>query len=283
MTGHVIDAHLHVWDLTTSDYAWLTPEHGPLHRSFRVDEAVEALSAAGIGSAILVQAEDSTQETRSLLDGAATTPQLVGVIGWVQLDDTAVAERQLADLEAESLLVGIRHLVHDDPRDDFLALPEVRASLALLAERALPFDVPNAWPRHLHAVADLADELPDLTIVLDHLAKPPRGTAAMGDWESGLRSAAQRPNVVAKLSGLQAPGQDFTIEALRPVVEVALDAFGSARLMFGSDWPMTIAEGGYAATWPVMSALVADLSVSEQDEVLQSTASAIYGLGAPHE
>lgn len=280
MNRNVIDAHLHVWDLSASDYAWLTPDHGPLHRSFLIDEAVEALTATGIASAILVQSEDSMRETHSLLDIAAATAQVVGVVGWVQLDDTALAQRQLSDLEDEALLVGIRHLVHDDPRDDFLALPEVRASLALLAERSLPFEVPNAWPRHLKAVSALADALPDLTIVIDHLGKPPRGTSAMDCWEELLRQAAERPNVMAKLSGLQAPGQAFNVDALRPAVQAAMDAFGSGRLMYGSDWPMTIAEGGYESTWPVMSALIADFEDSAQDEVLQSTATAVYGLGA---
>ncbi len=133
----------------------------------------------------------------------------------------------------------------------------------------LPFDVPDAWPRHLQAVCDLADALPELTIVIDHLGKPPRGTAAMNSWEEALRNAAERPNVAAKLSGLQAPGRAFSVDALRPPVHVALDAFGSGRLMYGSDWPMTIGEGGYGSTWPVMSALISELSDSEQDEVLQ--------------
>jgi L-fuconolactonase len=280
MSRNVVDSHLHLWDLAAGGYDWLTPDHGPLHRSFLVEEAVDELTAAGIESAILVQAEDSSQDTRYLLDVAARTALVVGVIGWVLLEDTAVADKQISAFEADSLLVGIRHLVHDDPRDDFLALPEVRASLTLLAERGLPFDVPNAWPRHLPAVADLADALPELTIVVDHLGKPPRGTDAMGGWEAALRQAAERSNVVAKLSGLHVAGQPFSVDALHPVLDAALDAFGASRLMYGGDWPMTIAEGGYGSTWPVMSALIAELSDSEQDHVLHSTASAVYDLGA---
>lgn len=278
MSRYVIDSHLHVWDLSAGGYSWLTPAQGPLHRSFLVNEAVAELENAGVACAVLVQAEDSTRDTQYLLDVAAGTALVAGVVGWVQLDDTAVADKALGALAEQPHLVGIRHLVHDDPRDTFLALSEVRESLALLVERGLPFDVPNAWPRHLHAVADLADALPRLTVVVDHLGKPPRGTDQIHEWETELRKAAERPNTVAKLSGLQVDGQPYTVEALRPVLEVALEAFGASRLMYGGDWPMTVSSGGYAHTWSILSALVGELTAAEQDQILHATAGSVYGL-----
>jgi len=278
----IVDSHLHVWDLDRGGYHWLRrlddPRH-PLRRSFGPDEATAELAAAGVDRAVLVQAEDSVRDTAYLLEVAAKYDVVAGLVGWVRLDDPAIAEAQLA--EYGDALVGVRHLVHDDPRDGFLALPRVRRSLALLAERGMPFDVPDAWPRHLAATAELADALPSLTVVVDHLGKPPRGRD-LGPWAETLRAVAARPNTVAKLSGLQQPGQPFTTEALRPVVEIALEAFGADRLMYGGDWPMTVPAGGYAAHWDVIRGLVDELTEAERAGVLHGTATRVYALEGGH-
>jgi L-fuconolactonase len=278
MSRRMIDSHLHLWDLTHGGYSWLRPEHGPLHRSFGPDEARDVLAAAGIGSAVLVQAEDSARDTAYLLEVARTHDFVAGVVGWVPLDDPSTAERQLDELAGQRAFVGVRHLVHDDPRADFLAIPEVRRSLGLLAERGLPFDVPDAWPVHLAATAELADALPELRIVVDHLGKPPRGTDDLARWEAAFRDVAARPNTVAKVSGLQRAGQPFTADALRPVLDIALDAFGSARLMYGGDWPMTVPAGGYQPFWVVIDSLLSELAADEQEDLWHRTATRVYGL-----
>ena len=278
MSTPVLDSHLHVWDLARSTYAWLGPEHGELHRTFTPDEAAATLAAAGVSSAILVQAEDSEIDTELMLETAEGWDFVAGVVGWVRLDDPATAARQLARWTERRGFCGVRHLVHDDPRADFLELPEVRRSLGMLAERGLPFDVPDAWPRHFDRLPGLADALPDLVLVLDHLGKPPRGSEAFADWTSGLRALAARPGTVAKVSGLQVPGQPYTARALRPVWEQALECFGPARLMYGSDWPMTVPGGGYDAHWGPVRELVGELSPVEQEQILYGTARRTYGL-----
>ncbi|MFI7276915.1 amidohydrolase family protein [Streptomyces sp. NPDC049879] len=273
----VLDTHLHLWDRTVSTYAWLPPE-GPLHADFTAEQAHAQLTAARVDHAVLVQAEDSEADTASMLAQADRHPWIAGVVGWIRLDDPATAERQLDRWQSHPALCGIRHLVHDDPRDDFLELPAVRRSLALLARRGLPFDVPDAWPRHLTGVTALADALPELTIVVDHLGKPPADPAAFRAWQDALRAAAERPNVVAKLSGLQTPGVPFTTEAVRPAAETALACFGPQRLMYGGDWPMTLPAGGYARAWEITSALIGELSAAERTHVLSGTGTRVYGL-----
>ncbi len=268
----VVDAHLHIWDLERSDYAWLIPEYGPLYATYTPEQARAELEAAGIGAAVLVQAEDSERDTELMLEAAGRHPWIAGVVGWVQLDEPPVAEEQL------ERLCGVRHLVHDDPRDDFLLLPTVRESLRLLAERGTPFDVPDAWPRHLAATANLAAALPELRIVVDHLGKPPFGGADWDRWRATLADVAARPNTVAKVSGLQVPGRPFTTDQVRPAWEIALELFGPERLMWGSDWPITVLVGGYGHAWDVMSSLVAELSPDEQERILSGTATSVYGL-----
>lgn len=274
-----VDAHLHVWDLERSDYAWLTPELGPLHATFTPEQARGELDAAGVGTAVLVQAEDSERDTELMLEAADRHAWIAGVVGWVQLDDPATAERQLE--RRHERFRGVRHLVHDDPRDDFLRLPQVRESLRLLARLGLPFDVPDAWPRHLAATAELAGALEDLRIVVDHLGKPPFGGEDWDRWRATLAAVAARPNTVAKVSGLQVPGRPFTPAEVRPAWEAALELFGPARLMWGSDWPLTVLTGGYGTAWETMSALIAELGPDEQAAVLAGTATAVYRLETP--
>lgn len=262
----VIDAHLHVWDLERAGYPWLTPELGPLYRSFGPEQAEAAIGAAD--GVILVQAEDSVAETAYLLGVARGWSRVRGVVGWVDLADPAVAAEQLAARATDPLSVGVRHLVHNDPRPDFLALPGVRASLRLVAQYGLVFDIPDAWAAHAGAVVDLARALPELTIVVDHLGKPSAPDAAWAEWIAELGTL---PNVTGKLSGLPA---GFEAEMLG----VALAAFGADRLMYGGDWPMTLLGDGPEAAWSRVSAALDGLSPTERAQILAGTAERTYSL-----
>ncbi|SDX27545.1 L-fuconolactonase [Arthrobacter sp. cf158] len=283
----MIDSHLHLWSLDTfvpggeRPYSWLGPQHGPLFRSFGADEARETLDAAGVRGAVLVQADDTLADTQSMLAVAAQNPWVLGVVGWIRLDSPADARKQLARFAAHPAFKGVRHLVHDDPRAGFLALPAVRESLALLARQGFPFDVPDAFPRHLGSVVRLARDLPELTVVLDHLGKPPRGdAAAMESWRTDVRALGREPNAVAKLSGLHLPGVEYTADSLRPLFESALEAFGPRRLMIGGDWPVSTLGAPYGRTLDVLLELLSSLEPSEQDDVLEGTAIRTYGLAA---
>jgi L-fuconolactonase len=276
-----IDAHLHLWDLDVSDYTWLGPQFGQLYASWSPAQAATELAAAGMAGAVLVQAEDSRVDTRFMLDVASAHPWVLGVVGWVQLDDTHAAAQDLDEWQRHPAFCGVRHLLNDDPRADFLDLPAVRASLTELAVRGLPFDVHDAWPRHLGQAERLAGDLPELTLVIDHLAKPPIGLADFDAWRESLARVARHPNTVAKVSALRRPAAPFTADALQEVWHTALDQFGPDRLMYGGDWPMTVPAGGYQPTWQVMSGLIAELSPSEQAAILVGTASRVYRISLP--
>ncbi|GAB3162323.1 amidohydrolase family protein [Myceligenerans halotolerans] len=275
MTSRVIDTHLHLWDLGRSSYAWLTPELGPLHRDFAPHEAEAELRAAGVDAAVLVQADDTADDTRFMLDVARAHDWVAGVVGWVPLDHEPGTAAALEELAAEPLLRGIRHLVHDDPRDDFFDLPQVRASLGRVADHGLVLDVPDAWPRHLQATARLARDLPQLTVVLDHLGKPPLG-GDLGAWRVEFDRLAAAPNSVVKFSGLHLPGAPFTTAVVGHLLDIALEAFGADRIMYGGDWPMSVPHGGYRPTWEVMRACLDRLTPGERDAILGGNAERIY-------
>jgi len=276
-----IDAHLHLWDLDAGEYAWLTPEHGALYATFTAEQARAELDAAGVESAILVQAEDTLRDTGYLLGVAEKNPWIAGVVGWVPLDEPWAAEAALDRWGEHPAFCGVRHLVHDDPRTDFLELAEVRSSLASVARRGLTFDVPDAWPGHLDQAGDVARALPELTVVVDHLAKPPVGRDAFGAWHTSFGAVAALPNTVAKVSGLTLPGVPFTAEALRPAWDAALELFGPSRLMYGGDWPITVRFGGYQRAWAVYAEWIGELSVAEQEHILWNTAVTTYSLSDP--
>lgn len=277
-TRRWIDAHLHVWDLDRSDYEWVTPALGDLYATFTPEQAREELDACSVDEAILVQAEDSERDTELMLEAAHHHRWIVGVVGWVRLDEPAIATEQLDRWQQHPAFCGVRHLLHNERRSDFLARKGVRRSLRELAQRGIPFEVPDAWPRHLTQTAELAAMLPDLQIVIDHLGKPPPAAADRHHWRAALAAAAAQPNCVAKVSGLQAPGRPFTVDELRPTWDTALELFGPERLMWGSDWPMTMSGLGYSGTWQVMSTLIHELSAAEQALLTAGTASSVYSL-----
>ena len=242
-------------------------------------QARQELDAAGVESAILVQAADSALDTEAMLLEAAQHDWIIGVVGWIDLEDTEAATTTLEQLAQHPDFVGIRQLVHDDPRPDVYALPTVRSTARLLAERQIPLDVPDAYPRDLAPAAALAQEVEGLTVVLDHLGKPPRGTDAWDDWADQLAEFAAAPNTFAKVSGLACATAGFTQDELLPTFEHALELFGADRLMLGSDWPITVGGAGYVGTHDVLDSLVAHLSPQEQAALRGGTARTAYRIG----
>ncbi|WP_422116154.1 amidohydrolase family protein [Brachybacterium sp. UNK5269] len=238
--GPVTDTHLHLWDLAASPYAWLAGAPAALRRTVRFDEASKDLRALGVTRVILVQADDTAQDTAHLqrtareIEGQGGIAR-VDVVGWLPLRDPAATAAALADPARTERLVGVRHLVHDEPDPGFLDEPAVAQSLELLAAAGLTLDVPDAFPRHMEQVARIAQRHPGLTVVLDHLGKPPLGEAeAMERWRDQLTGISRCPNVVAKVSGLATSGDGDFAEA----ADLALELFGAERLMVGSDWPI---------------------------------------------
>jgi L-fucono-1,5-lactonase len=276
-----VDAHQHFWSLAEVDYPWLAPSQwGPLRRDFRPEDLEPLLRAAGITHTITVQAADSFADTDAMLARAEGHDWIAAVTGWVPLLEPHSAERALERYCRHPAFRGVRHLVHDEPDPDWLLYGPVRRSLALLAECGVVFEIPAAFPRHLVHVPALAEELPELAIVIDHLGKPPIRSGELEPWASQLASAASYPNVYAKVSGLNttADPAQWSAEDLGPFVDVALREFGPDRLMFGSDWPVCLMAGDYERVWTETLRTLGDQAPAARDAVLGGTATTVYGL-----
>lgn len=273
-----IDTHLHLWDPALGVYDWLTPDLGPLHARFTPEQAQQELVSSGVDGAILVQAADSTLDTDAMMAAAAEHPWIVGVVGWIDLEQPDDTDTALTALTEAGPLVGVRQLVHDDPRAGFYSLPAVRASAERLAAHGIPLDIPDAFPRDLTAATELATAVPGLTVVLDHLGKPPAQPDAYAVWSAQVREFASRANTVAKISGLWRADTTWGVDAVAPAIDLALECFGVDRLMIGSDWPITIAGPGYADTMTVLETALAGLSVTELDALWRRTPTRVYAL-----
>ena len=274
-----VDAHLHLWDLEHGRYSWLSDAVAPINRTFAFAEIEPQLTAAGVDRVVLVQAADTVEDTAAMLAVAAAHPQVAGVVGWVDLLRPDAVGDALDRWAAEGPLIGIRHLIHDEPDPDWLAQDAVRRSLAVLASRGLAYDVIGVLPRHLEHALALADEQPDLRLVVDHLGTPPVGSDP-GEWGRLLDDLGRRPNVFVKLSGLTAlgPSGRATVADLRPYVDRALAAFGPARTLYGGDWPVSTLATPYGETIAVARDLVAALSAAERDDVFGGAAARAYRL-----
>jgi len=265
----IVDSHQHFWDPALADYPWLTDEVAPLLRRFGPDDLAPLLQEHGVHGTVLVQARGSLDETRALLELAAATPFVLGVVGWIDLTDPDAAG-VLARLDGK--LVGIRHQVHDEPDPNWLLRSDVQCGLRAVADAGLVFDL-LVRAAELPAATETARRLPALRLVLDHLAKPPIRSGELAGWEDGVAALAELPNVACKLSGLVTEAERGG--DLAPYVERGLRWFGAERCMFGSDWPVCL----LAAEYGEVLGLVRD-SVAERDRetVLAGTARRTYGL-----
>lgn len=277
----VLDSHLHLWDPTHLDYAWL---EGRLLRPFGPTDLTTALEDAPAASFgfVFVQAECLPEQSLAEVDwvvGLGESLSIRGVVARAPLEDPAATEAHLTELGSRSLVVGVRRLLQSEP-DGFCLTPEFLDSARLVASAGLTFDACVRWTQLADVVA-LADSVPELTIVLDHLGKPPVGSptvpARHTPWATTLGELARRPNVVCKLSGLPAEStQDWTDAQLRPFLDVALEQFGADRVLFGSDWPVSIPYGRWLMT--VQSWLDDRVGPGERDAVLAGTAERCYRL-----
>jgi L-fuconolactonase len=276
----VIDSHLHIWELGVSNYGWITPELGFLYRDFPAASARQQLDAAGVQDAILVQVEDSLLDTNYMLSAAEQNAWILGVVGWLPLDNPELVAAHLGEGVQHEKLVGLRHLIHDDPRNGFLALNSVRQSLKLVAQAGLAFDIPNAWPKSMGEISNLATRVPDLKILIDHLGKPPLLESDRKGWEHHFKSSSNHSNVSVKLSGLLQSVRHYSEKSLEPLFDLALESFGAHRILFGGDWPVSSISGNYKGTVDVLFGLISKLSADERDLILWKNASSIYGVSS---
>jgi L-fuconolactonase len=273
-----VDAHHHLWDLTVRDQDWIDRD-SVIHRNFGVPDLVSA--ASGFDRTVLVQTITVPEETPEFLAIADSTDLVGAVTGWVDLTGPSVSDSLagLVDGPGGGWLRGIRHQVQGEPDPRWLCRPDVRRGLQAVSNAGLLYEL-LVLPNQLPASVDTVAALPSTPFVLDHCGKPPITTGSLEPWASLVRELARFENVTCKLSGLvtEADWAQWTVDDLRPYVDVVLEAFGPSRLMFGSDWPVCLLASSYADVVGATEELTAALSESERAAVFGGTAARVYRL-----
>ena len=249
-----------------------------LYRDYLPAQLEPVLKENGIDKTVLVQASNSVAESRWLLQLAEENSFIAGVVGWVDLIRDE-AKDQLREMTADPKFKGVRHLVESEPEDDWLVQSEVLSGLKELSLHGLSFDL-LVHTRHLKYARVVAERCPELSLVIDHLGKPPIARQEFAEWARELRPLAAFPNVYAKLSGLvtEANWATWQTDDLRPFVDRTLELFGTERLMFGSDYPVCLLAASYRRVLESFQELLKDLSAEEREQVFGGNARRFYRL-----
>lgn len=275
----IIDSHLHLWDPQRLSYPWLFQplERAFLPADFRAASAgveIEALVFLECGAAV----DQTFAEAEQVLAWAREEPRIAAMVCNAALETGDAVRADLERLAGMDKVRGIRRIYQDEPDPAYCLRPDFVAGVRALADYGLSFDLCLKHPQ-LQATIGLADACPNVPMVLDHIAKPGIAKGLMQPWADQMRDMARRENVVCKLSGVATEASaDWTSATLRPYMEVALEAFGPSRIMFGGDWPVSTLAITYPAWVALVDEVIADLSEAEQRQIYRDTARAFYRL-----
>ena len=279
--SRTIDAHHHFWRVAAQEQGWRTPAHSAIERDYAPADLAPELTGAGVDATVLMQSVDSEAENDRLAAYAAETTIVAGVVGWLPLADAEAARRELVR-SADPTWCGVRCLVARDPLE-WLAAPDTVALFGELAARGLVWDVVPVTEEQVRAVVGLAEAVPGLRVVVDHLARPPLDSGGWQPWADLLADLAACPGVALKVSvGIDAltAWERWQPETLRPYVAHAVASFGPQRLMLASNWPVVLLRAQYGQAWGDLRGALVDAGASEADleQICGGTAARWYGL-----
>ena len=273
-----IDAHHHLWQYDPVRYGWIDDRMAVLRRDYLIADFEQELKSAGIVGSVVVQAQQSLDETEWLLSVATESESLLGVVGWAPIDSADFPEA-LHRLSGRKKLKGLRHIVQDEPDDRFLLRPDFNRGITEMKKSGLVYEI-LIYERHLPYAIEFVHRHPGQVFVLDHIAKPRIREGKIDPWQKQLAELARHENVYCKLSGMvtEADWGAWTTAALRPYFDVALDAFGPRRLMAGSDWPVCLLAASYSRWWTTVQDFVGELSQADRNAILGTNAIEVYRL-----
>ncbi|NIG55326.1 amidohydrolase [Chitinophaga sp. Cy-1792] len=280
----IVDTHLHIWDLSRAAYPWLENDTSILNRTWCIAELEHARAAAGVTHGMLVQASGCREDTELMMETARNTPWINGVVAWLPLTDTRQTQELLETTYLqEPYFKGVRHQVHDEDDTRWLLQPAVINSLKFLARHGIPYDFVGVLPEHLETALEVAERVPDLRMVFDHLNQPPISTGeTFGRWGTLMKAAARHPNFYAKISGLGTASGNFagrTADHISPYVAYVLEHFGAGRCFCGGDWPVSMLADDYAGTWQTITHILGRLcNEADQEKILYDNACRFYNL-----
>ena len=275
-----IDSHQHFWEYDPEQYGWMNDQMTVLQHDHLPNDLSAAQSDLGFDGSIAVQARQALEENRWLLELADSNPRIKGVVGWVDLQSNDV-DSQLAQFADHPCFVGVRHVVQDEPDDDFMLRPKFVRGISNLEHFGLTYDI-LIFPKQLSAAVKLVKQLPKQPFVLDHIAKPLIKDSVLEPWSEQIQILAEHSNVHCKISGMvtEADWQNWKPEDFQPYLKVILGAFGPERLMIGSDWPVCRLTGEYTSVMQLAIDFMQTHAPEHMDAFQGGNALAFYGTNA---
>lgn len=275
----MIDSHHHLWKYTDAEYGWIPPGSS-IVGDFLTAELEAATQAAGVEGTVVVQARQTLEESAWLLSLTDETETILGVVGWVPLIDSKVAE-PLGRLAAHDKFKGVRHVLQGEA-DEYFLRDDFHRGLALLPDLDLRYDL-LLFQRQLPVAIQLVDRQPELGIIIDHIAKPEIRKGQIDPaWKTGMAELAKRENILGvKISGMVTEVLDPELDepTLRAYFNETLELFGTDRVMFGTDWPVCLLRIESYREWAnMMRGFVSGLSEDEQIAILAANAARVYDL-----
>lgn len=272
-----IDAHHHLWKYSAEDYPWMLEGMDSIRRNFLIQELNEAREQGSIDGVVTVQARQNLLETDWLLDLASNHDFMRAVVGWFPLTDPGI-DSILERYSAHPKLRAVRHVLHDEADDFYMLRDDFNRGIRLLRGFRLCYDI-LVFERHLPQTIKFVDRHPDQVFILDHIGKPRIREHAFSPWQEQIQELAKRENVFCKLSGLvtEANWHKWTEADLEPYINIILQHFGAKRVMFGSDWPVSLVACSYREWVEIVTRAISGLSAAEQELVFGGTAKLAYG------
>ena len=286
MDAHIIDTHIHIWNLQKGRYDWLKNDTSILHQNYAIADLESSREVAGVTGGVLVQAANNFEDTDAMLEIAAATPWIYGVVGWLPLNDPAKTEKLLSEKYLKNIYFkGVRHLIHDEPDEKWLLQQPVIESLRFLAAQNVPYDFVGIHAGHIRTALKVWEKVPELKMVFDHMNRPPDAIKKeYTDWSSLMKEAAKNQNYFAKISGLgKVPegSERWSDDYIKPHIVFALEHFGADRCMCGGNWPVSLLKENYVAIWKSYKSIITSLlDDAGKEKLLAKNAVKFYNLAA---
>lgn len=273
-----IDSHQHFWSFNSHEFGWMGEKMGTIKKDHLPSDLQKELKNVGFEGSVAVQARQTLEETQWLLALGSEFDFIKGVVGWVDLCSPGL-ESQLEMFKENSLLKGVRHVLHDEPDDSFMLRTDFLKGISLLSNYRLTYDL-LVFPKYLPKAVELVKMFPNQLFVLDHIAKPNIREGVIQPWAKYISELAQFPNVYCKLSGMvtEADWKNWRAANFFPYLDVVFETFGTSRTMIGSDWPVCKVAGDYKTVIHLVKDYIQSFSESEKNKILGETACAFYHL-----
>ena len=273
-----IDAHQHFWKFDSTKDSWITDDMAIIRKDFFPGDLKPILQKNGFDGCVAVQASQSEEETNFLIDLARQNEFIKAVVGWIDLQADDSKER-MEHYKTASIVKGFRHVLQGELQRDLMLQPKFKRGIAGLEQFGFTYDL-LIFPDQLIFSRELVAAFPNQKFVIDHIAKPDIKRKEKAQWRNDMEAIAEHPNVYCKVSGMvtEADWKAWQKEDFRPYVDVVLNAFGTDRIMFGSDWPVCLVAASYEEMLGIVKDYFSSFSTHEQQQFFGLNATRFYNL-----